>query len=160
MAPKQAWCKGAILTRIYCGPVNVVCGENHSLSLGSTLNAFAHFVYLFSQESTVLADLQTSAFVKENGNIVQRLFDIMTHTLDGLIYAVPVVLVTMERQYGFPFINSTVLPLGLLTVPFGLSVAANINLSIIGFVISELPNDKSTSTIPPTVNEIPRLASF
>ncbi|KAJ7658237.1 hypothetical protein DFH06DRAFT_990388, partial [Mycena polygramma] len=27
--------------------------------LGSTLNAFAHYVYVFSQESTVLADLQS-----------------------------------------------------------------------------------------------------
>ncbi|KAJ7465858.1 hypothetical protein B0H11DRAFT_1733567, partial [Mycena galericulata] len=31
----------------------------HRNKLGSTLNAFAHYGYLFSQESTVLADLQS-----------------------------------------------------------------------------------------------------
>jgi hypothetical protein len=31
----------------------------HQNKLGSTLNAFAHYAYLFSQESTVLADLQS-----------------------------------------------------------------------------------------------------
>ncbi|KAJ7741915.1 kinase-like domain-containing protein [Mycena olivaceomarginata] len=52
--------------------------------LGSILNAFAHYVYLFSQESTVPADLQTATVVNENGEGVQVLFDIMTHTLNGL----------------------------------------------------------------------------
>ncbi|KAJ7483121.1 kinase-like domain-containing protein [Mycena galericulata] len=51
--------------------------------IGSTLNAFVHFTYIFSQESTVLADLQTSAAVDENGKPVHVLFDIMTHTIDG-----------------------------------------------------------------------------
>jgi hypothetical protein len=32
----------------------------HQNKIGSTLNAFAHYVYLFSQESTVLADLQSN----------------------------------------------------------------------------------------------------
>ncbi|KAJ7797992.1 hypothetical protein B0H14DRAFT_2618364 [Mycena olivaceomarginata] len=52
--------------------------------LGSILNAFAHYVYLFSQESTVPADLQTATVVNENGEGVQVLFEIMTHTLNGL----------------------------------------------------------------------------
>ncbi|KAJ6494465.1 hypothetical protein C8R45DRAFT_824329 [Mycena sanguinolenta] len=34
----------------------------HQNKLGSRLNAFAHYVYLFSQESTVLADLQSVFF--------------------------------------------------------------------------------------------------
>ncbi|KAJ7474554.1 kinase-like domain-containing protein [Mycena galericulata] len=51
--------------------------------IGSTLNAFVHFTYIFSQESTVLADLQTAAAVDENGEPVHVLFDIMTHTIDG-----------------------------------------------------------------------------
>ncbi|KAJ6624002.1 hypothetical protein B0H10DRAFT_1785456, partial [Mycena sp. CBHHK59/15] len=32
----------------------------HQNKLGNTLNAFAHCGYLFSQESTVLADLQST----------------------------------------------------------------------------------------------------
>ncbi|KAJ7806639.1 hypothetical protein B0H14DRAFT_3152843 [Mycena olivaceomarginata] len=56
----------------------------HQNKLGSTLNAFAHYVYLFSQESTVPADLQTARVVNENGEGVQVLFDIMTRTLNGL----------------------------------------------------------------------------
>ncbi|KAJ6491126.1 kinase-like domain-containing protein [Mycena sanguinolenta] len=55
----------------------------HQNKLGSTMNTFTHFVYLFSQESTVPADLQTSTVVQESGDAVQILFDIMTHTLDG-----------------------------------------------------------------------------
>ncbi|KAJ7758876.1 kinase-like domain-containing protein [Mycena maculata] len=51
--------------------------------IGSTLNAFAHYAYLFSQESTVLADLQTATAIDENGEGIQVLFDVMTHTLNG-----------------------------------------------------------------------------
>ncbi|KAJ7904153.1 kinase-like domain-containing protein, partial [Mycena leptocephala] len=51
--------------------------------LGSTLNTFTHYAYLLSQETTVLADLQTATAVKENGEGVQVLFDVITHTLDG-----------------------------------------------------------------------------
>ncbi|KAJ7096943.1 kinase-like domain-containing protein, partial [Mycena epipterygia] len=54
--------------------------------LGSTLNAFVHYAYLFSQESTVLVDLQSgldSLFIDEDGEGIQVLFDVMTHTLDG-----------------------------------------------------------------------------
>ncbi|KAJ7109627.1 kinase-like domain-containing protein [Mycena crocata] len=50
--------------------------------LGSTLNAFSHYAYLFSQESTVLADLQTTA-IDEQGQGIEVLFDVMTHTLNG-----------------------------------------------------------------------------
>ncbi|KAJ6617370.1 hypothetical protein B0H10DRAFT_1878500 [Mycena sp. CBHHK59/15] len=55
----------------------------HQSKLGSTLNTFAHYVYLFSQESTVPADLQTATAVNENGDGIQVLFDMMTHTTDG-----------------------------------------------------------------------------
>ncbi|KAJ6540056.1 hypothetical protein DFH09DRAFT_874524, partial [Mycena vulgaris] len=51
--------------------------------LGSKLNAFTHYAYLFSQESTVFADLQTSTVVNENGEGIHVLFDVTTHTLDG-----------------------------------------------------------------------------
>ncbi|KAJ6613706.1 kinase-like domain-containing protein, partial [Mycena sp. CBHHK59/15] len=55
----------------------------HQNKIGSTLNTFAHYVYLFSQESTVLADLQTATAVNENGDGIQVLFDMMAHTTDG-----------------------------------------------------------------------------
>ncbi|KAK6971448.1 kinase-like protein, partial [Favolaschia claudopus] len=51
--------------------------------LGSTLNAFTHYVYQISQETTVLADLQTSAAVNENGDGLNVLFDVMMHTTNG-----------------------------------------------------------------------------
>ncbi|KAJ6611954.1 kinase-like domain-containing protein, partial [Mycena sp. CBHHK59/15] len=52
----------------------------HQNKLGSTLNAFAHYAYL---ESTVLTNLQTTTVINENGENIQVLFDVMTHTLDG-----------------------------------------------------------------------------
>ncbi|KAJ7186348.1 kinase-like domain-containing protein, partial [Mycena pura] len=55
----------------------------HNNKLNSTLNAFAHYVYLSSAKSTVLADLQTATVVDENGEGIQVLFDVMTRTLDG-----------------------------------------------------------------------------
>ncbi|KAK7035081.1 kinase-like domain-containing protein [Favolaschia claudopus] len=51
--------------------------------LGSTLNAFTHYVYQISQETTVLADLQTSAAVNENGDGLNVRFDVMMHTTNG-----------------------------------------------------------------------------
>ncbi|KAF7364534.1 Kinase-like protein [Mycena venus] len=54
----------------------------HQNKLGSTLNAFSHWAYLFSQESTVFSDLQTATAINEYGDGVQVLFDVMTHTLD------------------------------------------------------------------------------
>ncbi|KAJ6494449.1 hypothetical protein C8R45DRAFT_824724, partial [Mycena sanguinolenta] len=50
----------------------------HQNKLGSTLNAFAHYV----QESTVLAGLQTATAVNENGQGIEVLFDMMTHTIN------------------------------------------------------------------------------
>ncbi|KAJ7142387.1 kinase-like domain-containing protein, partial [Mycena epipterygia] len=55
----------------------------HRSKLGSTLNTFTHYAYLFSLESMVLADLQTATIVDENGEGIQVLFDVMSHTLDG-----------------------------------------------------------------------------
>ncbi|KAJ7358180.1 hypothetical protein DFH08DRAFT_802024 [Mycena albidolilacea] len=55
----------------------------HQNKLGSTLNAFAHYVYLFSQEPTVLADLQTATAVNENDQGIEVLFYMMTHTING-----------------------------------------------------------------------------
>ncbi|KAJ6474519.1 kinase-like domain-containing protein [Mycena vulgaris] len=49
----------------------------------STLNTFTHYAYLFSLESMVLADLQSATIVDENGEGIQVLFDVMSHTLDG-----------------------------------------------------------------------------
>ncbi|KAJ7785384.1 kinase-like domain-containing protein, partial [Mycena olivaceomarginata] len=51
--------------------------------LGSTLNTFTHYAYLFSLESTVLCDLQTAMAIDENGEDIDTLFDVMTHTLDN-----------------------------------------------------------------------------
>ncbi|KAJ7077774.1 kinase-like domain-containing protein, partial [Mycena epipterygia] len=71
-----------------CSKVKHWSGTNeypawHQSKLGSTLSAFAHYAYLFSQESTILADLQTAAAIDENGEGIQVLFDVMTYTLDG-----------------------------------------------------------------------------
>ncbi|KAJ7693858.1 kinase-like domain-containing protein, partial [Mycena rosella] len=52
----------------------------HQHKLSSTLNTFTHYAYLLSLESTVLADLQS---VLRDGNGIQVLFDVMSHTLDG-----------------------------------------------------------------------------
>ncbi|KAJ7236693.1 hypothetical protein C8J57DRAFT_1529988 [Mycena rebaudengoi] len=54
----------------------------HQNKLGSTLNAFAHYAYLFSLESTVFCDLQTAIATDIDGNGIEMLFDVMTHTLD------------------------------------------------------------------------------
>ncbi|KAJ7318160.1 kinase-like domain-containing protein, partial [Mycena albidolilacea] len=51
----------------------------HNNKLGSTLNEFAHYTYLLSQESTVLADIQSMS----DGEGIEVLFDMMAHTLDG-----------------------------------------------------------------------------
>ncbi|KAJ7183810.1 kinase-like domain-containing protein [Mycena filopes] len=51
--------------------------------LGSTLNAFAHYAYIVSHESTVFCDLQTQTVVDESGEGIEVLFDVMTHTLDA-----------------------------------------------------------------------------
>ncbi|KAJ7844955.1 hypothetical protein B0H13DRAFT_1457261, partial [Mycena leptocephala] len=50
--------------------------------LNITLNSFAHYAYLFSLESTVLADPQTATAINENGDGMHILFDVMTHTLN------------------------------------------------------------------------------
>ncbi|KAK7014510.1 kinase-like domain-containing protein [Favolaschia claudopus] len=55
----------------------------HHKKLGSTLNAFTHYVYHLTQESIVLADLQTSTAVNEHGDGLNVLFDMMTHTSNG-----------------------------------------------------------------------------
>ncbi|KAJ7501191.1 kinase-like domain-containing protein, partial [Mycena galericulata] len=55
----------------------------HQNKLGSTLNAFTHYAYIFSLESTALCDLQTSTVINDKGDGIQVLFDVMTHTLDG-----------------------------------------------------------------------------
>ncbi|KAK7037012.1 kinase-like domain-containing protein [Favolaschia claudopus] len=55
----------------------------HHKKLGSTLNAFTHYVYHLTQESIVHADLQTSTAVNEHGDGLNVLFDMMTHTSNG-----------------------------------------------------------------------------
>ncbi|KAJ7094847.1 hypothetical protein C8R44DRAFT_749422 [Mycena epipterygia] len=47
-------------------------------SVGSTLNAFTHYAYLLSLESTVVADLQTATTIDEDGNGIQVLFDVIS----------------------------------------------------------------------------------
>ncbi|KAJ6529385.1 hypothetical protein B0H19DRAFT_861738, partial [Mycena capillaripes] len=60
----------------------------HNNKLGSTLNAFAHYAYLLSQESTVLADIQSIATaIKADGEDIEVLFDMMAHT--GWVYYFP-----------------------------------------------------------------------
>ncbi|THU77644.1 kinase-like protein [Dendrothele bispora CBS 962.96] len=46
--------------------------------LGNVLNAFAHFVYQYSQNTIVIADIQTSSLGPKN-----VLFDMMFHTETG-----------------------------------------------------------------------------
>ncbi|KAJ6602925.1 hypothetical protein B0H10DRAFT_1823046, partial [Mycena sp. CBHHK59/15] len=103
----------------------------HQNKLGSTLTAFAHYAYLFSLESTVFCDLQSMSYfvlvhsslgvcsdqyflaaaaIDENGDAIQVLFDMMTHTLDQYVifasvvsiliqfFAAPVGLATMGKQ--------------------------------------------------------------
>ncbi|KAJ7882121.1 hypothetical protein B0H13DRAFT_1456654, partial [Mycena leptocephala] len=72
--------------------------------LGSTLNTFTHYAYLLSQETTVLADLQTATAVKENGERVQVLFGVMTHTLNG--YVTPVSGSSSVGDHGQPGIDT------------------------------------------------------
>ncbi|KAJ7142733.1 kinase-like domain-containing protein, partial [Mycena epipterygia] len=61
----------------------------HQSKLGSTLSTFAHYAYLFSQESTILADLQSVLYLFPSGSALTKmarasvLFNVMTHTLDG-----------------------------------------------------------------------------
>ncbi|KAK7013006.1 kinase-like domain-containing protein [Favolaschia claudopus] len=55
----------------------------HQNKLGSTLNAFAHYVYQISQETTVITDVQTSKAVNEQGDGINVLFDMMLHTTNG-----------------------------------------------------------------------------
>ncbi|KAJ7577174.1 kinase-like domain-containing protein [Mycena floridula] len=47
---------------------------------GSTINAFQHFVYLYSQKGLVFADIQTSPS-GDPANLADILFDVMTHTV-------------------------------------------------------------------------------
>ncbi|KAF8914470.1 kinase-like domain-containing protein, partial [Mucidula mucida] len=52
--------------------------SHNNNKLGNIMNAFAHFVYEASQNTVVLADIQTSTF-----NNKDILFDLMTHTKTG-----------------------------------------------------------------------------
>ncbi|KAJ7053015.1 kinase-like domain-containing protein, partial [Mycena amicta] len=50
--------------------------------LGNTLNAFAHFVYLHSYKTIVLADIQSTR-ARVGNKVAQVLFDLTTHTKNG-----------------------------------------------------------------------------
>ncbi|KAJ7124836.1 kinase-like domain-containing protein [Mycena crocata] len=50
--------------------------------LAATVDAFVHFVYYFSQQSMVLADVQTMK-ARINGDQKNVIFDPMAHTLKG-----------------------------------------------------------------------------
>ncbi|KAJ7580004.1 kinase-like domain-containing protein [Mycena floridula] len=52
----------------------------HNTKDGSTINAFQHFVYLYSQKGLVFADIQTSPS-GDPANLADVLFDVMTHTV-------------------------------------------------------------------------------
>ncbi|KAJ7590441.1 hypothetical protein C8J56DRAFT_1048600 [Mycena floridula] len=57
--------------------------NNHPVQhskLGTTLNAFAHFAFLCTNKTVVLADLQTSPAKDHHGKAINVLLDIMTHT--------------------------------------------------------------------------------
>ncbi|KAJ7573523.1 hypothetical protein C8J56DRAFT_903326 [Mycena floridula] len=59
--------------------------NNHPVQhskLGTTLNAFAHFAFLYTNNTVVLADLQTSPARDHHGKAINVLFDIMTHTIN------------------------------------------------------------------------------
>ncbi|KAJ7074933.1 kinase-like domain-containing protein, partial [Mycena belliarum] len=57
---------------------------NHTNKPGQTMDAFMHFVYVYSQQALVLADIQGGQKdALGEGTSGWILFDIMTHTSDG-----------------------------------------------------------------------------
>ncbi|KAF8203554.1 hypothetical protein K438DRAFT_1757867 [Mycena galopus ATCC 62051] len=82
-----------------------------------TLNAFTHYGYLLSQESTVLADIQSTTAIKADGGSIEVLFDMMTHTLDG---SSGVGLAIMENLASRPSFQNT-----------SVEIVANISISIV-----------------------------
>ncbi|KAJ7577901.1 kinase-like domain-containing protein, partial [Mycena floridula] len=56
--------------------------SHHSNRLGSTLNAFAHFAFLYSHKTLSLRTCKVSCPFKGAGKVVNILFDIMTHTIN------------------------------------------------------------------------------
>ncbi|KAI0641518.1 hypothetical protein C8Q79DRAFT_316050 [Trametes meyenii] len=57
--------------------------SNRTNKRQSTMGAFAHFSFLWSEKESVFVDLQSSHGWDNEGNEAQVLFDIMTHTRDG-----------------------------------------------------------------------------
>ncbi|KAJ6556663.1 kinase-like domain-containing protein, partial [Mycena sp. CBHHK59/15] len=53
----------------------------HSGKAGNTMDAFMHFSYIYSQQSLIFADLQSTRGRAPSGDGASILFDIMTHTL-------------------------------------------------------------------------------
>ncbi|KAF8131324.1 kinase-like domain-containing protein, partial [Mycena galopus ATCC 62051] len=71
--------RGNVQSRKYSGTLE---HPRYSDKQGATINAFQHFVYLNSNKSLVLADIQAS----ESHNSASKasvLFDLMSHTLTG-----------------------------------------------------------------------------
>ncbi|KAF8576013.1 hypothetical protein K439DRAFT_1307918, partial [Ramaria rubella] len=50
---------------------------------GATIVVFAHFCWLYSQQTLVFADMQGSPARNSLGNSIEVLFDPMTHSLTG-----------------------------------------------------------------------------
>ncbi|KAF8125226.1 kinase-like domain-containing protein, partial [Mycena galopus ATCC 62051] len=73
--------RGNVQFRKYSGTLE---HPRHSDKQGATINAFQHFVYINSNKSLVLADIQAS----ESHNSASKasvLFDLMLHTITGQV---------------------------------------------------------------------------
>ncbi|KAL0566994.1 hypothetical protein V5O48_014997 [Marasmius crinis-equi] len=56
---------------------------DHNNKIGATLASFVHFAYVYTHQSVVFADLQTSLFAEPGAEGYNILFDMMSHTLTG-----------------------------------------------------------------------------
>ncbi|KAJ7832306.1 hypothetical protein B0H13DRAFT_2289105 [Mycena leptocephala] len=57
----------------------------HADKAGKTIDAFMHFAYIYSQQSLVFADLQSTRGRAPSGSGASILFDAMTHTLSQYV---------------------------------------------------------------------------
>ncbi|KAI0788959.1 kinase-like domain-containing protein, partial [Irpex lacteus] len=68
------------LVKRYSGTMDHINREHGKDAL--TINAFAHFAYIYSGKEIVFADIQAQISTRQ-GLAVRTLFDIMSHTPEG-----------------------------------------------------------------------------
>ncbi|KAF8133559.1 kinase-like domain-containing protein, partial [Mycena galopus ATCC 62051] len=73
--------RGNVQFRKYSGTLE---HPRHSDKQGATINAFQHFVYINSNKSLVLADIQASES-HDSASKASVLFDLMSHTITGQV---------------------------------------------------------------------------